>query len=995
MRRSLYNELVDHASKEYPKIDFGFLDNSIYGEALTDSEKQNFLKFIEVARTRQIENPVFETIYQQLLNLYVLNGSRLEELKTIERRLRGLMEGQGALVLISGVSGTGKTSITMAFQERIKQYGAEFVIARCSEQSSSSHALWQDVMQSMSKKGISIEALATPIGTGPQANSSQQLRQSLSHWLNQCTSKSPLVILFDDLHWADTDSLELLYQQTSQSSSTPILFIATYRNEETQQHLPLNEYLPKLRRSGQVDLIQLQPLNRDDIERLVTAYHGPCSLELVDYLLKRAEGHPLFTVELLHDLISQNLLVLNNTGYWLPPEQSVPVPIVLRQLITQRVSRLGAEVEQLLTVASIAGESWQLKIIESILEFSEERLLVVLERALKSGLVMSEDDQGEIYRFSHGLIREVLYTAQLARRRKQLHERVAVQFEQQQKENIYTIAHHFYEAENWEKAIQYSLAAGEQADQHLALFSALRWYQQALKAVERAGKAVEPEVILNTYDRLGRTYRALEQRDEAEIIYSRMRDAAQSINDLGAEGRALISLANVRIRQYQFDLAEKTAREALKIGEQIGDAQLLAQTHSCLGALLIYHGRLEQAAYHLNEAQSGAQSLEDQIMKSEVFKFQSYLAIWKGQYPAAESYAQNSLASAQHSTDPLVKVGGYQNLSWTQIETGKYREAFQNILAIAEAGEVPESHHHNLPRLLNLMGYLHLELGDAQTALVWDQKAFEASWKHQAQGNYEMSRYSLLNLATDYLYLGKLEEAQETIIKFESIKEAAESLRFRYFNRYQLLMSELYLAQGMFDQSIEFAQEARKLAELNKVRKNIAKSHWFEGQALAGMIRFDEALEHLENAVRIVDDIQHGSLRWKIRLSLAEVMRKTGHVSDEVTRQARELIDQTLQSLSGSPLQAVFQASSWFQQLEKLEESPEPNRPIYPAGLTQREVEVLQLVATGASNQQVADVLHISVRTVNTHMTNILNKTGCDNRTAASVFAIQRNLVST
>jgi hypothetical protein len=60
MRRSLYNELVDHASKEYPKIDFGFLDNSIYGEALTDSEKQNFLKFIEVARTRQIENPVFE-----------------------------------------------------------------------------------------------------------------------------------------------------------------------------------------------------------------------------------------------------------------------------------------------------------------------------------------------------------------------------------------------------------------------------------------------------------------------------------------------------------------------------------------------------------------------------------------------------------------------------------------------------------------------------------------------------------------------------------------------------------------------------------------------------------------------------------------------------------------------------------------------------------------------------------------------------------------------
>ena len=85
----------------------------------------------------------------------------------------------------------------------------------------------------------------------------------------------------------------------------------------------------------------------------------------------------------------------------------------------------------------------------------------------------------------------------------------------------------------------------------------------------------------------------------------------------------------------------------------------------------------------------------------------------------------------------------------------------------------------------------------------------------------------------------------------------------------------------------------------------------------------------------------------------------------------------------------------WLQKVEEMEQKPAPHRPIYPAGLTQREVEILQLVARGATNQQVAKALHISVRTVNTHMTSILNKTGCDNRTAASTFAIQHRLLST
>jgi DNA-binding CsgD family transcriptional regulator len=207
-------------------------------------------------------------------------------------------------------------------------------------------------------------------------------------------------------------------------------------------------------------------------------------------------------------------------------------------------------------------------------------------------------------------------------------------------------------------------------------------------------------------------------------------------------------------------------------------------------------------------------------------------------------------------------------------------------------------------------------------------------------------------------------------------------------------LCEIHLAQQAFDQAIESAQEARSLAQSKGMTKNIAKSHWLEGQAMAKVRRFDEALKHLEKAIGIVDGIQHGSLRWKIRLNLATTLKKVGESPEEVVRQARELIDQTINSLASSPLQEVFLSSRWIKQLEELEQSLAPEKLAYPAGLTQREVEVLRLVAGGATNQQVAKALHISIHTVNTHLTNILTKTGCENRTAASAFAIQHNLAS-
>jgi len=980
------------AGTHYPTTDFDFLTSAIYSETLTPQAQRHCVQLIEFARSLQSENPLYETLYQHLLHLYVLNGSRLDVLKTIDRRLRGLAGGQGALLLVSGVAGIGKTSLVMAFHERVYQLGAEFIAVRCSEQVSTSYTLWQDVAQAAAAD-LPLETLLAPIGNGPAAQSSQQLIRSLVDWLKQDAAVRPLVILLDDLHWADADSLEALNYLTSQPGNVPLVFIATYRSEETLDRRPLENFLPELRRNAQVDLIHLNPLSTGDIERLVTAYHGPCSPELTSYLHERAEGHALFTLELLNDLVAQDRLAQDQAGQWLPPEQSIPVPALLKQLITQRVSRLGDRVAQLLAVGAIAGEAWHLKIVEPLLDLSESDLLAALASALRADLITIENDRAEIYRFSHGLIREVLYTGQLARRRKRLHEQIAAQFEQQQAANVYAIAHHFYEAEHWEKAARYCLSAGEDASRRFANYSTLQWYQQALTAAQRAGVEFDAAISLDIYDRLGRTYLALEQREEAEIVYSRLRDAAQSTGDLVTEGHALVNLANVRMRLYQLDLAEKTAFEALKLGKQTGDLQLLTSVHAQLGTLFITRGQLDQAAIQFEEVLKEAAILGAAGALLDALRMKAYQAIWTGEYQAAQMYAARALQLAREGADSLAIVGACQNLSFAQIESGQFRTAHQNIRATLEAVDLSGAHHHQKPRLLNLLGYLFLELGDAQAALKWDQTALESIQDTQVQ-SLEMRRYTLLNQATDYMHLGKITEALDMIAQFEIVKTGAEFAYFRYFNRYQLLMCEVHLAQRALEQTIELAREARGLAQSKGMRKNIAKSHWFEGQALSGLRRFDEAVKHLEQAVGIVDEIRHGSLRWKIRLTLATTLKQAGKSPEEVMRQARELIDQTINALASTPLQATFLASRWIKQIEELEQNLAPEKITYPAGLTEREVEVLRLVAGGATNQQVAKVLLISIHTVNTHLTNILNKTGCENRTAATAFAIQHRLVS-
>jgi len=975
----------------------------------------DYLAAVAQARRLWQQDPLAEAEVQRLVHLHVLHGERAGALQSLQRRLEAAIRGRGGLVLIEGPAGIGKTSLALACQQHAQTLGAVFTVAHCHERGVLPPFLpWQELLTALEPAvTLDLRSLPEPFGHAAPVQSAQQLMRTITAWLRTAAAEQPLVLLLDDLHWADPDSLDLLDFVTRQLADTALLVIATYRSEEIHRDHPLYQMLPGLQRNRPVEVIRLALLSVDDTARLVEAYRGPCSPRLAAYLHERSEGHPLFLVELLNDLVDQKLLTQDTLGRWSPPTQPVPIPPLVQQLISGRVVRLGEAAEAFLVMATVVGERWDLAVVEGVLAWPEDALLAVLDQVMGAHLVAVVDERRERYRFTHGLIREVLYHRPVGRRRKHLHARIAELLEARivpdtsltamaRNEQIAELAYHFYAAEQWDKALHYNRAAGDAAGPRYAAHSALQFYAQALDAALRTSITVGADVLLALYERLGEAHTILNHKEQAEVAFTHMLESARSANERQAESRALCQLSILQGWLNRLDQARDTGNAALLLARQVGDPHLLALTHFNLGHMDVISGELARALPHLQQAEQLARTADAPSVLARSLQNQAYVMTFTGRYAEAERLAAAAVEWAQAGSDALTLSGALRALGQAQIDAGHYEPARRSLqAALDHAQKSGESHY--LAKTLNTLGFYYNELGDIQFALYWDRLALEACRRGDTDRNWEAECYTLLNLATDELHAGRTQAAEGYLQEFESILELAQVSRYRYFNRYHLFLAELALARGEFAAVLVHTARASELAAANGMLKNTLKSWLLTGEALLALKRAEEAAQSLQPAVALADQLGHGSLRWKSRLRLAEAHARLGRSNADLYQQALALVNTTADGLTDEPLRTTFLSSPLVMELRVNARSPIEASiaaveeltaaDTYPVGLTAREVAVLRLVAQGATNRQIAETLFISVKTVNAHMTNILNKIGCDNRTAATTFAIQHGLV--
>jgi tetratricopeptide (TPR) repeat protein len=381
-----------------------------------------------------------------------------------------------------------------------------------------------------------------------------RLLQSVTTFLRNAASVQPLVIVLEDLHWADRGTLDLLQHVARNLQGSRLVVVGTYRDVEVDRTHPLSGAVAELRRSGTFLRVPLRGLTVDEVHRMYESLRGnEVPWGQAEAVHRQTEGNPLFVQEVLRYLVEEGFVVREG-GRYVAQQPGEGVPEGLRDVIGRRLSHLDDKTNTVLSVAAVIGRDFRLDVLQKVAGLTEDELYTALEQASEHAIVEQRPAPGGVgFRFTHAMFRTLLYEEIFAPRRIRLHQQVGRAFEEvyarRPEEHAAELAEHFSqstETADLERAVQYAELAAKRALQVYAYGEAIRHYEQAIRAQE----VLDPD------------------------------DKAERCDLLTAYAEAMTYSGDSRTA------LEKIAPEALRLAEDLGDrARAIAACQQAFGAL--------------------------------------------------------------------------------------------------------------------------------------------------------------------------------------------------------------------------------------------------------------------------------------------------------------------------------------------------------------------------------------------------------------------------
>ena len=998
-------------------------------------------------------------------------SSQLAAMRQILARAR---EGTGRVALIVGEAGVGKSRLLRAMTEEARSAGFFVLHGACFEAErsipyaplldlvrlfagSASPAVVAHVLAPAASELVAIFPELRPVlpdATPSPSVDPESDRRRLFHTLAQTVTlvarTQPVLLAFEDVHWSDDATLELVFHLARSHAALPVVIALTYRGEEVAPRLA--RVIADLERARVVTDLPVERLGRTDVATMLQAIFGPggnLDAEFVHLLHGLTEGNPFFVEETLKALIlAGDLAPAGVAGEWRArPLERVRVPRTAVEAVRRRLAALTVPARSVASTAAVAGRRFDFELLQRLTDHDERQLLSLVKELIAAQLVVEES--AERFAFRHALTREAIYAELLARERVTLHREVAAALEQHHADAldgvVEALAYHTWEASDWERAATYAARAARHALALSAPREAIGHLDRAFAASERAG--IEPSIEL--YVARGRTNETLGEFQRAHDDFTVALERTRAGTDRRGEWDALYALGMLwSARDYAR--AGEYRRNALAVARALGDELLVARSLNRIGNWHVNLDEPQAGLPHHEEALAIFERLGHEPGIAETVDLLAMTHHIGGTQRAAASYFERSASLFTKMDDRrglanalgLLALCGtsFQSAATTPFTTPIALEELRVMRSVQLAREIGWRAGEAFLRWIIADCFAGTGDYDRAIPLARESLAQAEELEHLqwTAGAHRTLGAAALDLLAPGVARDHLEAAYRIARRLGSrvwIRWTAASLVLA-----RVRMSDLPGALGLWNSAMHIAGddaprvgsdpasptltlgerhlwasraelalvEGRPDLALDIVDARLAAERTANPESTLGVPRLSllradalTTLERYDEAERTLDEARDEAEAQDARPVLWRVELAVGHVHRLQRRrlEARRAFDAA--RAMADALAALVPDDGWRTRFREKLDSAIPSTPApTPAraekealgGLTRRERDVAALVAQGKANRAIGRELGIGERTVEGYVASALAKLGFASRTQLAAWVVEKGI---
>jgi predicted ATPase/DNA-binding SARP family transcriptional activator/pimeloyl-ACP methyl ester carboxylesterase len=870
--------------------------------------------------------------------------------------------GQSQVMLVEGESGIGKSRLVEEVRRYARRHGINTLSGKCyeAEQSLPYQVVIQLVDQALKQwppemlRRLSPTYLAEIARLVPEVahhfpdlpppsdlKEAQQSRlfRALFQFMGLLAEQSGLMLVVDDIQWADRITQQFLNYLVCHFETDPMLLVGIYRSEEMATDRELTALVQAWQHEPNGNQLRLDRLTRDDATALVEQFlqASPQAETLGEWLHQETDGHPFFLVSILQSLGERGVLTRTGEAAWQIDTQQLGrgeldlmLPDALRQSVHSRLRHLPKATKSVIDLAAVYGRHFDFPMLQAITQVDQSELLDILEDLVARQL-WREVESGRSYDFSHDKIREVVYHDLSGIRRVILHREVAEAAEQLTAgKRVGLLAEHFEKGEVWDEAVIYLSRAAEKATTLFAMGEAIDFYNRAIKIVESKPDLVDELTKFRLYERRGEARTFAGQLAGGIADLEQVLQFAKTLNNQTWKRALLTELGHACRKADRLENAIQYLTDALTMARRADDELVIADILYHLGTTSYSAGEYNQSAkYHQEAVDICARLGNIDLVAVQAYHGRGEAYFSTGHATAAIEYYEKSLEMARqiqnknYEAENLqmlgyahlgsVGIGDYKRslnsftesltisqtlgldwLNWVSFSgwayalgcTGDYAQALEKLEGHIEQLEAIQDAPRYLTLAYDLFGDLLRDLNLLDQAAAAHARGLEVASEVRVHFWYPRLQ---ANLAIDRLRGGDLTVEEDLLAALTSTAKGGA-----VYHEVRCLegLAEVYLALGKPEAALEHADYLLAAATPGGARELLAQAFRWRAEALLQLDDYQAAETALQQAANLEREIGRPRLAWDIHDTLARLHRQKGDhaAADNHEAQVKQIV---------------------------------------------------------------------------------------------------------